>query len=90
MEDLPPFQGLFVSKVSVKFETIDTDNNKTVGIENFEEVRGFGNTQDQTRRNALRSAAELMTTCRGKFVPLIARKPESLFKQSDFVLLSNR
>jgi tetratricopeptide (TPR) repeat protein len=58
LEDMPQFNGLFVSKVSGHIEVIDTDNNKTVTSEKFDQVRGFGNTQDQARRNALRSAAE--------------------------------
>lgn len=57
-EDLPPYQGLFVSKVNGYIEIIDTDNNKTIGTERFNETRGFGNTQDQARKNALQSAAE--------------------------------
>lgn len=57
-EDLPQFQELFISKVSGHFEIVDTDNNKTISIERFNEVRGFGNTQEQARRNALKTAAE--------------------------------
>ena len=57
LEDMPQFQGLYVSKVSGNIEVIDTENNKTIGSKSFSEVRGFGNTQEQARRNALKSAA---------------------------------
>ncbi|MDQ3180086.1 MAG: caspase family protein [Acidobacteriota bacterium] len=58
IEDLPQYQELFISKLSGHFEIIDTDNNKTISSERFDEVRGFGNTQEQARRNALKTAAE--------------------------------
>jgi hypothetical protein len=58
LEDLPQYQGLYVSKVSGYCELIDTENNKTVGVERFTDVRGFGNSQEQSRKNALKSAAE--------------------------------
>lgn len=58
LEDMPQYQGMFISKVSGFIEIIDTANNKTIGIERFSEVRGFGNTQDQARRNALKNAGE--------------------------------
>lgn len=58
MEDLPQFQGLFVSMVNGRIEIIDTDNNKTILSEKIDQVRGFGNTREQARKNALKSAAE--------------------------------
>jgi tetratricopeptide (TPR) repeat protein len=71
LEDLPQYQELFVSKVTGRIEIIDTDNNKTIGEERFDQVRGFGNTQEQARRNALRSAAEGISE---SFLSLIKEK----------------
>jgi hypothetical protein len=57
LEDLPQYQGLFVSKVNGYIEVVDTADNKTISLERFSEVRGFGNTQTQARKNAFKLAA---------------------------------
>jgi uncharacterized caspase-like protein len=58
LEDLPQFQGLFVANVTGELRIISPASNRTLRSERFDAVRGFGNTPDQARKNALRSAAE--------------------------------
>jgi tetratricopeptide (TPR) repeat protein len=58
LEDMPQYQGLYVAKVDGSVQIIDTGNNQTMKVERFDAVRGFGNTQEQARKNALRAVAE--------------------------------
>lgn len=58
LNDLAPFNELNVSEANGGLELIDSDNGRVIGVENILRVRGFGNSQDQARRNALKNSAE--------------------------------
>lgn len=58
LSDLAPYNGLDVSEANGSLELIDSDTGRVITRENVSRVRGFGNSQDQARRNALKNAAD--------------------------------
>lgn len=58
LSDLPPYNGLDVSEANGGLELIDSDSGRVLTVANISRVRGFGNSQDQARRNALKNAAD--------------------------------
>jgi uncharacterized caspase-like protein len=58
LSDLAPYNGLDVSEANGSLELIDSDSGRVIARENLSRVRGFGNSQDQARRNALKNAAD--------------------------------
>jgi uncharacterized caspase-like protein len=57
ISDLSPYNGLNVAEVNGSLQAIDTDSTRSIRF-NISRIRGFGNSQDQARRNALKNAAE--------------------------------
>ncbi|PYS20323.1 MAG: hypothetical protein DMF72_21475, partial [Acidobacteria bacterium] len=57
ISDLGPYNGLNVAEVNGSLQAIDTDSTRSIRF-NISRIRGFGNTQDQARRNALKNAAD--------------------------------
>jgi hypothetical protein len=55
---LDPYQGLFVAVANGTIKAVDSDSGLTVAWESISDVRGFGNTQEQAARNALKNAGE--------------------------------
>ncbi|MFY9554019.1 MAG: caspase family protein [Blastocatellia bacterium] len=55
---LDPYQGLFVAVANGTIKAVDSDSGLAVARESISNVRGFGNTQDQAARNALKNAGE--------------------------------
>jgi hypothetical protein len=58
LSDLAPYNGLDVSEANGGLELIDSDTGRVLTVANISRVRGFGNSQDQARRNALKNAAD--------------------------------
>ncbi|HYE75494.1 MAG TPA: hypothetical protein VEF04_19285, partial [Blastocatellia bacterium] len=58
LSQLAPYNGLEIYEANGSLELIDTDTGKTILTDHISRQRGFGNTRDQARRNAVRSAAE--------------------------------
>ena len=58
LSDLAPYNGLEVCEANGSLELVDTDTGKIIARENVSRVKGFGNSQDQARRNALKNAAD--------------------------------
>jgi len=58
LSQLAPYNGLEIYEANGSLELIDTDTGKTILTDHISRRRGFGNTHDQARRNALKSAAE--------------------------------
>ena len=58
LSELAPYNGLDVSEANGSLELIDSDTGRVIARENVSRVRGFGNSQDQARRNALKNAAD--------------------------------
>jgi hypothetical protein len=58
LSDLAPYNGLEVCEANGSLELLDADNGKVIARENVSRVKGFGNSQDQARRNALKNAAD--------------------------------
>ncbi len=58
LSDLEPYNGLDISEANGSLELIDSDSGRVIARENISRVRGFGNSQDQARRNALKNAAD--------------------------------
>jgi hypothetical protein len=58
LSDLAPYNGLDVSEANGSLELIYADSGRVISRENISRVRGFGNSQDQARRNALKNAAD--------------------------------
>jgi uncharacterized caspase-like protein len=58
LSQLAPYNGLEIYEANGSLELIDTDTGKTILTYHISRRRGFGNTHDQARRNALKSAAE--------------------------------
>jgi hypothetical protein len=58
LSELAPYNGLDVSEANGSLELIDSDSGKVIARENISRVRGFGNSQDQALRNALKNAAD--------------------------------
>jgi hypothetical protein len=69
LSDLAPYNGLDVCEANGSLELIDSDTGKTIARENVSRVRGFGNSQDQARRNALKNAADGVS---GSFIQAVA------------------
>jgi hypothetical protein len=57
ISDLSPYNGLNVAEVNGSLQAIDTDSTRSIRF-NISRIRGFGNSQDQARRNALKNAAD--------------------------------
>lgn len=57
ISDLSPYNGLNIAEVNGSIQAIDTDSTRSIRY-NISRVRGFGNSQDQARRNALKNAAD--------------------------------
>jgi len=55
---LDSYQGLFVAVANGTIKAVDSDSGLTVARESVADARGFGNTQEQAARNALRNAGE--------------------------------
>jgi hypothetical protein len=58
LSQLTPYNGLEIYEASGSLELIDTDTGKTIFTDQISRRRGFGNSNDQARRNALKNAAE--------------------------------
>jgi hypothetical protein len=58
LSQLAPYNGLEIYEANGSLELIDTDTGKTIFTDHISRRRGFGNSHDQARRNALKSAAE--------------------------------
>jgi hypothetical protein len=58
LSQLAPYNGLEIYEANGSLELIDTDTGKTIVTDHISRRRGFGNSNDQARRNALKSAAE--------------------------------
>jgi uncharacterized caspase-like protein len=58
LTDLAPYNGLDVCEANGGVELIDSDTGKVLSVANVSRVRGFGNSQDQARRNAMKNSAE--------------------------------
>jgi hypothetical protein len=58
LTDLAPYNGLDVCEANGGVELIDSDTGRILSVTNVSRVRGFGNSQDQARRNALKNSAE--------------------------------
>lgn len=58
LSQLAPYNGLEIYEANGSLELIDTDTGKIILTDQISRRRGFGNTHDQARRNALKSAAE--------------------------------
>lgn len=56
--DMAPYNGLDVAEVNGSIQALDTDGGKTIARYTISRIRGFGNSEDQARRNALKNAAE--------------------------------
>jgi hypothetical protein len=58
LSQLAPYNGLEIYEANGSVELIDTETGKTILTDSILRKRGFGNTHDQARRNALKNAAE--------------------------------
>ncbi len=58
LSNLAPYNGLEIYEANGSVELIDTDTGKIILTDHISRRRGFGNSHDQARRNALKSAAE--------------------------------
>ena len=58
LSQLAPYNGLEIYEANGSLELIDTDTGKTILTDHISRRRGFGNSNDQAQRNALKSAAE--------------------------------
>jgi hypothetical protein len=58
LSDLEPYNGLDISEANGSLELIDSNSGRVIARENISRVRGFGNSQDQARRNALKNAGD--------------------------------
>jgi uncharacterized caspase-like protein len=58
LSQLAPYNGLEICEANGSVELIDTDTGKIIFTDNISRKRGFGNSHDQARRNALKTAAE--------------------------------
>jgi hypothetical protein len=54
---LDPYQGLFVAVANGTIKAVDSETGLTVARESISDVRGFGNTQEQAARNALKNVS---------------------------------
>jgi uncharacterized caspase-like protein len=58
LSQLAPYNGLEIYEANGSVELIDTDTGKIIFTDTISRKRGFGNSDDQARRNALKTAAE--------------------------------
>ena len=58
LSQLAPYNGMEIYEANGLLELIDTDTGRTILTDPISRRRGFGNSNDQARRNALKSAAE--------------------------------
>ena len=58
LSQLAPYNGLEIYEANGSLELIDTDTGKIIFTDTISRRRGFGNSDDQARRNALKNAAE--------------------------------
>jgi hypothetical protein len=65
LSDLAVFEGMEVFEANGSLELIDADSGRVIARENISRVRGFGNSQDQAQRNALKTVADLVS---GSFI----------------------
>lgn len=57
IKDLPAYRDLYISVTHATVTLFDLDEGKTIAVEDLGQKKGFGNTQEQARRNSLREAA---------------------------------
>ena len=57
LNDLAPYNGIYVSVVKLQLNAIDMNSGQSIAVEYIAEAKGFGNKQEQARRNALKEAA---------------------------------
>ena len=58
LSQLAPYNGLQICEANGSLELIDTETGKVIFTDNISRKRGFGNSDDQARRNALKNAAD--------------------------------
>lgn len=58
LSELASYNGLEICEANGSLELIDTDTGKVIFTDNISRKRGFGNSHDQARRNALKNAAD--------------------------------
>lgn len=58
LSDLAPYNGLNICEANGSLELIDVRSGKVIAGDSISRIRGFGNSQDQARRNALKNAAD--------------------------------
>jgi hypothetical protein len=59
--NLDPFNSLYMADAYGSLKAIDARDGRTVAIETISDARGYGNSQDQAVKNALKKASELIS-----------------------------
>ncbi len=59
--NLDPFNSLYMADAYGSLKAIDVRDGRTVAIETISNARGYGNSQDQAVKNALKKAGELIS-----------------------------